>query len=168
MVLIVILVFLAAVTTGVTGLVLFIVGLVKRRPGMWGTGLGLGVLAMILLVVGIAGTIGTAVGKKTAKARINAAAGEISLIRAAVDTFEVDCGRYPTSEEGLQALVAAPAGLAGWHGPYLNISLFADPWHNAYVYRCPGLHNPRSYDLHSLGPDGLDGTEDDIDNWHDK
>lgn len=148
------------VMTGVTWVVLFIVGLVKHLPGLWGSGVGLGVLAM---VVAAAGAIGTVVSKKAGQSRTAAAACDMSLLRAALDTFEVDCGRYPSSEEGLQALGTPPPGLAGWHGPYLRRGLPTDPWGHPYVYRCPGQDDLSGYDLHSLGPDGRDGTADDID-----
>ncbi len=83
-----------------------------------------------------------------------------------LDAFEVDTGRYPTTEEGLRALIEAPAGVNGWHGPYLKRNTVQnDPWGRPYVYVCPGSHNTNGYDLHSFGPDGQDGTEDDIDNW---
>ena len=99
------------------------------------------------------------------QAKITAATTDISSLGTALDAFEVDNGRFPTSAEGLGALSVAPGGLTTWKGPYIDRAVVNDPWGNPYVYVCPGTHNPDSYDLHSFGPDGQDGTEDDIDNW---
>lgn len=78
--------------------------------------------------------------------------------------FKAHTGRYPTTKEGLQALLVAPADLVEkWRGPYLE-SLPRDFWNRRYWYRCPGIHNPKSYDLWSLGPDGA-LSRDDIGNW---
>ena len=76
-------------------------------------------------------------------------------------------GDYPSTAEGLQALIAAPASKAEqWHGPYFSDSKIPlDPWGEPYVYHYPGVHNPKSYDIYSKGPDKQDGTADDIGNW---
>lgn len=74
-------------------------------------------------------------------------------------------GRYPTTQEGLQALVQAPPKRGGWDGPYINEESLLDPWKNPLQYRCPGKHNPDGYDLWSMGPGGQSGDEDDIGNW---
>jgi len=74
---------------------------------------------------------------------------------------------YPTTEEGLGALTTAPSNNADrWKGPYVdNPDALKDSWGRDYRYACPGTHNPKSYDLWSVGPDGQDGTADDIGNW---
>lgn len=83
----------------------------------------------------------------------------------ALTKYRLDTGSYPTTEEGLQALMTAPAGKgARWRGPYVT-RLDNDPWGNPYQYRFPGVKNTHSYDLFSLGPDGQEGTADDIGNW---
>jgi general secretion pathway protein G len=100
------------------------------------------------------------------KAKIKAAGVDISTIEGALNTFEVDCGRYPTTEEGLQPLLAAPMNAKDWGGPYLmRNTVPLDPWENPYVYKYPGQHNPNGVDLYSFGPDGHEGGGDDIDNW---
>jgi len=93
------------------------------------------------------------------------AASDIAALGVALGAFEVDNGRYPTSAEGLGALSVAPGGLTNWKGPYIERAVVNDPWGNPYVYACPGTHNPDGYDLHSFGPSGQDGSEDNIDNW---
>jgi general secretion pathway protein G len=98
------------------------------------------------------------------QARQRAAMTDIANLEIAVDAFEIDCGRYPSTAEGLDALLTNPAGLKGWNGPYIK-SAFKDPWGRPYVYRCPGRHNTKGFDLYSLGPDGKEGGGDDITNW---
>lgn len=81
--------------------------------------------------------------------------------------YKLDMGNYPTTEEGLQALMRAPAGKeANWKGPYLE-EIPTDPWKQPYQYRYPGSKNingARGYDIWSLGPDGTESA-DDIGNW---
>jgi len=89
----------------------------------------------------------------------------IANIDMALSAFELDCGRYPTTEEGIKALLVQPGGVTEWHGPYLKRGVPKDPWGNPYNYRFPGQHNPTGFDLYSFGPDGQEGGGDDIDNW---
>ncbi len=92
---------------------------------------------------------------------------EIAHLITAVNMFEIDCGRCPTTAEGLEALMKRPATITEgvWQGPYLNISsLPTDPWGNHYVYRFPGLHNPDRFDIYSLGRHGKGGDEA-LGNW---
>lgn len=76
-------------------------------------------------------------------------------------------GRYPSTEEGLMALLKAPMGKSSrWQGPYIKDKEgLLDPWGNPYQYRYPGIHNRNSYDIWSMGPGGQSGDEDDIGNW---
>ncbi|HUD48170.1 MAG TPA: type II secretion system protein GspG [Candidatus Baltobacteraceae bacterium] len=89
--------------------------------------------------------------------------------KIALKDFQVDCGRLPTTTEGLRALLKRPPTLpagANWLGPYLNaIDVPKDRWGHEYVYRCPGRHNPDEFDVFSCGPDGIPDTVDDIGNW---
>lgn len=86
-------------------------------------------------------------------------------IKTPIMAYRTALGSYPTTAEGFQALVTAPTGKeARWKGPYID-KMALDPWKNPYQYRCPGVHNPRSYDAWSIGPDQIDGTPDDIGNW---
>jgi general secretion pathway protein G len=100
--------------------------------------------------------------------RIGAAKGQISGLELALDMFYSECGRYPTTAEGLDALIVAPEGLKGWKGPYLKKDVPNDPWDHPYVYKSPGMHSKAtmSYDLSSNGPDGEEGTADDIESWN--
>ncbi len=125
------------------------------------------VLAIIGLLVSL--TV-TAVTNASEKAQIRAANIFVNdTMKIALTTYKLDEGSYPTTEQGLQALVTPPADLAAtWSGPYLedkgNI-VPLDPWKQAYVYNAPGAHNPRTYDLSSNGPDRTAATVDDIGNW---
>ncbi|HTX64599.1 MAG TPA: type II secretion system major pseudopilin GspG [Opitutaceae bacterium] len=88
-------------------------------------------------------------------------------IQLPLTAYKIDMGDYPSTAEGLQALVTAPAGKAErWRGPYLQDGkLPVDTWGEPYQYRFPGVHNKNGYDAWSKGPDKTDGTEDDIGNW---
>jgi general secretion pathway protein G len=84
-------------------------------------------------------------------------------MKASLFRYRIDNGRYPNTEEGLQALMAAPGGATNWKGPYME-SLPADPWGSQYQYRSPGQKNTDRYDLFSFGGDGVESA-DDIGNW---
>jgi len=123
-------------------------------------------LVEILLVVVIIGILAALVIPKIAgsseRARLTAAQADISGgIKSALGQYEVDNGFYPKS---LQDLLTQPGNAKNWHGPYLD-SLPVDPWGNHYIYYFPGKHVPGSYDLLSAGPDGKEGTDDDIVSW---
>jgi general secretion pathway protein G len=103
------------------------------------------------------------------KSRVTKAETEIANMGTALSRFEIEVGRFPSTEETLQALVVAPSGLAEgkWGGPYLERGVPKDPWGKPYIYRNPGTNNLNGYDLYSTGPDGRDGN-DDITNWQTK
>jgi general secretion pathway protein G len=89
-------------------------------------------------------------------------------LKTVLEMFSNDCGRLSTTAEGFQALLTCPTNLprqGKWQGPSLEPSDVKDPWGHEYVYRCPGIHNPNSYDLYSKGSDGIDNDSDDIGNW---
>ena len=119
------------------------------------------VLVLIGIVLGIVG--GNFIGRGE-KAKADAAKIEIGQIGQALDLYKLETGRYPSSSEGLQALVTAPAGATNWNGPYWKkSSIPKDPWGNDYRYTSPGQKG--AYDIVSLGADGKeggDGTNKDI------
>ena len=121
-------------------------------------------LVMVILTI-LAAVVVPKFAKRSEQARVTAARTDISNIELALDSFEIDTGRCPTSEEGLKALLEAPPLLTAWKGPYLKRGTPRDPWGNEYVYQCPGDHNSEGYDLSSYGPDGQEGGGDDITNW---
>lgn len=89
-----------------------------------------------------------------------------TTLQAPLANFKLHVGRFPTTEEGLQALLTCPPGTEGtWKGPYLNsIRVPVDPWGNPYEYRCPATRSSRPYDVWSMGPDRVPSA-DDIGNW---
>ena len=127
-------------------------------------------LIELLLVLVILATLAAIVvpkfARRTEQANITSAKTQISSFETALETFEIDLGRYPTNTEGLNALVEKPSGLDKWKEPYLRRNKIPkEPWGNDYVYKQPGQYNEYSYDLYSMGADGQQGGEDDITNW---
>jgi len=113
------------------------------------------VLVLIGIVLGIVG--GNFIGKGE-KAKADAAKIEIGQIGQTLDLYKLEIGRYPTTQEGLQALIAAPAGVTNWNGPYWKkSSVPKDPWGNEYKYVSPAQSAP--YEISSLGADGKEGGE---------
>ena len=123
-------------------------------------------LLLVLVILAIlAAVVVPKFTNRSEQARIAAARTDIANLETAIDAFEVDASRFPTTEEGLGALIQAPANVKGWHGPYIKRGVPNDPWGNPYAYRFPGQFNANGYDLFSFGPDGNEGGGDDIDNW---
>lgn len=126
-------------------------------------------LIELLLVLVILATLAAIVVPKFTKrgeqARVTAAQMDISGFSTGIKAFQIDCGRFPSTEEGLRALIEQPANANGWKGPYMEKGISNDPWGKPYIYRYPGQHPPCDFDLYSLGPDGQEGTEDDVANW---
>ena len=113
------------------------------------------VLTLIGIVMGIVG--GNFIGKGE-KAKADAARIDIGQIGQTLDLYKLEIGRYPTTQEGLQALVQAPAGVSNWNGPYWKKSTVPkDPWGNEYKYASPGASGP--YEITSMGADGKEGGE---------
>jgi len=104
------------------------------------------------------------------KADIKAAKTQIGNLESALELYAVDMRTFPSSEDGLLALIEPPSderAAAKWDGPYLDDNVLPrDPWDNDYQYEYPPTNNTRDFpDLWSFGPDGEDGTDDDIGNW---
>lgn len=126
-------------------------------------------IMVVVVILGIlAATIIPQFIGTTHDARVSAAKAHVSELENALERFYVNMDRYPTPEEGLRALVEAPAnGDKKWRGPYIK-ELRSDPWGNSYQYSYPGAHHPTSFDIWSRGADGVDGGERegaDIGNW---
>jgi general secretion pathway protein G len=126
-------------------------------------------IMVVVVILGIlAATIIPQFIGTTQDAKVSAAKSQIAELESALERFYVHMDRYPTAEEGLAALVTAPAGAESkWRGPYIK-QLRNDPWGNPYQYSFPGAHHPTSFDVWSRGSDGADGGEGDaadIGNW---
>lgn len=128
-------------------------------------------LIELMLVIVIIATLAAVVFPRfvgrAQQARVAAAKADInSNLALALDLYEMDNGFYPTTEQGLEALLRKPASSPipqNWQGPYIKRKAI-DPWGNTYMYVSPGIHN-EDYDLYSLGSDGSEGGVDDITNW---
>ena len=118
-------------------------------------------LVMVILAILAAVVVPKFTGR-TEQARISAAHSDIASLKVALNAFEIDNSRYPTNEEGLNALVNKPSDLDTWKKPYIE-EVKKDPWGHDYVYRTPGQNN-KDFDLFSCGPDGREGGGDDITN----
>ena len=122
------------------------------------------VLAILALLVGL---VGPRVMKQLGGAKADTAVLQIADLQASLDIYYLDMGVYPTSTQGLTALIEKPADVSGWNGPYLKKKKVPlDPWGYAYHYVSPGKHG--DYDLYSLGADnqqGGSGDDQDITSW---
>jgi general secretion pathway protein G len=114
------------------------------------------ILVVITIIGLIMGLVGPRVLNYLSESKAKAAAIQIQSFASSLDLFYLDLGRYPTSSEGLAALVQRPGGSVGWNGPYLkNNTVPNDPWGHPYKYRSPSEHGP--YEIVSLGPSGQEG-----------
>ena len=125
-------------------------------------------MLVVLAIMGLlAAIIAPQVLKYLGTSRTQTAKVQIQNVDAALQLFRLDVGRFPTQEEGLNALVAAPPTAPGWNGPYLQkAAALNDPWGNPYLYRIPGRHS--EVDVYSLGSDraeGGTGEAADVGNW---
>jgi general secretion pathway protein G len=126
-------------------------------------------IMVVVVILGIlAATIIPQFVSTTQDAKIGAAKADVAQLKNAIERFNIHMDRFPTTEEGLKALVEAPSGEdKKWKGPYLE-KVQNDPWGNAYQYRAPSTHRKGFYDVWSRGSDNADGGEEqaaDIGNW---
>jgi general secretion pathway protein G len=129
-----------------------------RSPWLKGSsGFTLIEMLVVLVIIGlIMGLVGPRVLSYLTDARIKATKLQIEALGSALDLYYLDNGRYPSSSEGLEALVRRPANSGSWNGPYLKGAVVpVDPWKNNYTYRSPGEDSP--YDIMSYGADGREG-----------
>lgn len=112
-------------------------------------------LLIVMIILGLlAALVAPKLFQKVGMSKVKAAQTQIAMLGTALDAYRLDVGKYPTTAEGLEALVKNP-GYDTWDGPYLPKNVPSDPWGKPYVYRCPGEHG--DYDLYSLGADGQQG-----------
>lgn len=114
---------------------------------------------MVLVILGLlAGLVGPKVVNYLSRGKSDTTKLQVEQIAAALDLFLLDVGRYPTTDEGITALVDAQLGIENWRGPYLRKQeIPLDPWGNEYHYRYPG--ETGDFDLYSLGADNAEGGE---------
>ena len=139
---------------------------IHRNPSQ--TGFTLIELLVVLVILGLlAGLVGPQILRYTGSAKSDTARLQIEELGAGLDLYHLEVGRYPTTQEGLVALVEKPATASNWNGPYLKKKdIPNDPWGNPYRYESPGKNG--MYDLYSYGADNQQGGEDtnaDIVSW---
>lgn len=137
------------------------------KPRRLHTGFTLVELLVVLAILGLlAGLVGPRVLSQLGGAKLKTAKVQIHDLEQACETFKLDVGRFPSTAEGLQALVERPSSGQNWLGPYLKKGLPKDPWGNPYHFESPGKHG--EIDIFSLGADGApggDGENADVGNW---
>jgi len=123
-------------------------------------------LMLVVIIIGaLVAMVLPRLAGRTEQARIQAAQADIrSNIATALKLYELDNGSFPSTSEGLNALLNKPGESRNWNGPYLEKKP-VDPWGREYKYESPGGHRAQDYDLYSMGKDGQSGTADDITNW---
>jgi general secretion pathway protein G len=129
----------------------------RRRQNSSEAGFTLVEMLVVITIIGlIMGLIGPRVLNYLNESKVKTARIQLQSFSGALDLFYLDAGRYPTTAEGLAALVQRTPGVAAWNGPYLKGgSVPNDPWNHPYVYRAPGDRGP--YDIISYGSDGQEG-----------
>lgn len=124
-------------------------------------------LLVVMVIIGLlAGYVGPRFFGQIGKSEVKVTRAQIDALQKSLDQYRLDVGHYPSTEQGLAALVAKPADEARWAGPYLSKALPKDPWRNDYQYKSPGEHG--EYDLFSYGRDGRlggEGEDADIVSW---
>jgi general secretion pathway protein G len=124
-------------------------------------------LLVVMVIIGLlAGYVGPKFFAHIGKAEVKTARAQLDSLEKALDAYRLDTGNYPTTEQGLAALVQAPAEVPQWKSPYLKKGVPNDPWTHPYQYKSPGEHG--EFDLLSLGKDGQPGgtgEAEDIVNW---
>lgn len=146
------------------------------RPGRFARGLSgsrttgftlLEILVVLAIIGLLAGLAIVQVGGIHSRAEITVARLAVDdSLRTVLNSYKFSTGSYPSTSDGLRALLVQPANNSRWAGPYIDKALaLVDPWGEPYQYEYPGRHNKTGYDLWSKGPDKQAGTADDVTNW---
>jgi general secretion pathway protein G len=125
-------------------------------------------MIVVIIIAALSAMVVPRLSNRSEQAKIAVADADInSNIGLALKLYKLDNGRYPTTAQGVKALLSKPSSSPApqnWNGPYLETDPL-DPWKEEYKYKSPGEHNTSGYDLYSVGPDSVEGNEDDITNW---
>lgn len=116
-------------------------------------------LLVVLVILGmLAGLVGPRLFSNVDKSKVKTAETQVKMLRGSLQSYRLDVGNYPTTEQGLPALIQKPSDVRNWQGPYLEDELPKDPWGNAYQYKSPA-QNIQEFALYSLGADGKSGGD---------
>lgn len=138
----------------------------EHKQGSADSGFTLLELLVVMVIIGLLTSyVGPRFFEQVGKSETKTARAQIDAFGKALDTYRLDVGHYPSTEQGLQALIDKPASEPKWGGPYLQKSVPPDPWGQPYQYKSPGDNN-RDYDIVSLGKDGQRGGEGDAADVH--
>lgn len=131
----------------------------RRNPRARATGFTILELVMVLVLIGvILAMVGPRVFQNLGRANSEVAKSQMATVGGQLELFKLDVGRFPTTQEGLAALVTAPSGASNWNGPYIkDPKSLKDPWGRDFVYKSPG--DKGAYDLLTLGADGKEGGD---------
>jgi general secretion pathway protein G len=125
-------------------------------------------MIVVIIIAALAAMIVPRLSGRAEQAKVTVAQSDINAnLAMALKLYQLDNGNFPTTEQGLDALITKPGTdpvPSNWNGPYIEKNPI-DPWGNTYRYRCPATNGKTSYDLYSLGKDGIEGNEDDVANW---
>jgi len=125
-------------------------------------------LLVVMVIIGLlAAYVAPRYFSQVGRSEVRSAQAQIASLRSALDTYRLDMGSYPSTEQGLVALTTRPANAPRWNGPYLQKAAPPDPWGKPYQYRSPGEHG--EFDLQSFGKDGQPGGSGDaadITSWN--
>jgi len=120
-------------------------------------------MVVVIIIAALAGMVLPRLLPRAEEAKKLIAVGDIASITQALNLYRLDNDRYPTTDEGLNALMVKPASARNWKEQYLEKQPF-DPWKRKYEYKCPGVHNTGGFDIWSRGPDDQNQA-DDVNNW---
>jgi general secretion pathway protein G len=122
-------------------------------------------MVVVIIIAALAGMVLPRLLPASDSAKRKIARGDVANITVAIKLYRLHNDRYPTTDEGVDILLA-PSTSKDWKEPFLDRKPI-DPWGRKYQYRYPGTRNTAGFDLWSMGPDGKDGTDDDVSNWQD-
>ncbi len=121
------------------------------------------IMVVVIIIAALAGMVVPRLWPVSDDAKRSIASADIASISTGIRLFRFHCDRFPTTEEGLGALLVSPGSLTSWKGPYLERKPL-DPWKRPYQYQCPGVHNAAGFDIWSTGPD-QQKEDDNVTNW---
>lgn len=128
-------------------------------------------IVVIAIIATLAAVVAPAIFRNVGDAKVDAARSQIESLSLALSSYRLDNDAFPSTDQGLEALRSMPTNgdsLKGWRGPYLARAIPLDPWGRPYIYSNPGLENPTSFDLYTLGRDGKpggEGEDGDVTSW---